>query len=196
MEVVTMRTRSMALMAASALVAVVWLGQASAQGATGTRPSVAQGATATSTGTGVGVASASSAVASPVPAIAPLPWCCPAGGAAAGVTATGQAFLRGQGPSVRDAAIRAAVADATSQATAAADAAGITLGQIVSMQVSAPGFALPMEGVAPGATASGGGVAGSPTVMCPGKTACPPLPTPIPVPLQTFVTVTITWAIA
>ncbi len=49
-------------------------------------------------------------------------------GSLAGVTATGQAQLEGQGDEVRDAAIAQAVADARDQADAAALAAGITLG--------------------------------------------------------------------
>lgn len=110
--------------------------------------------------------------------------CCPP--TVAGLTATGRATLRGTGTRVRDAAIRAAVADALDQAHAAAAAARVTLGRILSMQVDASGYPYPVPLEAPGGVATTPGSAG----------ACPPgAPCPTPVP-TTFVTVVVTWAIS
>jgi hypothetical protein len=85
---------------------------------------------------------------------------------ALGVTATGQASVKGSGANVRVQAIRQAVADAKDQAEAAASAAGIKLGQVLDIQISSSGYPypLPREGVV--------------------------------VPAETFVSVTVTWAIA
>jgi hypothetical protein len=108
---------------------------------------------------------------------------------ALGVTATGQASLKGSGVQVRDQAIRQAVADAKDQAEAAAGAAGIKLGQILDMQISSSGYPYPLarEGVAYGR----GSVAPSPP--CASGAACAQ---PIAIPAETFVSVTVTWAIA
>jgi hypothetical protein len=119
----------------------------------------------------------------------PVPWCCP-GGSMSGITVSGQASLKGEGTPVRDAAIRRAVADAKEQAEVAAQAAGVKLGQVLSMQVSSSGYPYPLE-----AGAASNGVDGStvpPGVPCPAGAKCT---WPIPVPAQTFVSVTITWAI-
>lgn len=126
-------------------------------------------------------------------------WCCP-GSTPSGLTATGQASVHGQGTQSRDAAIAQAVTDATDQAATAAKAAGIDLGKIVELQVSASGYPYPYPleagGVgSTGATAcrqsgcfqSGSGVA------CPASAPCPPSTAPVPV--ESFATVTITWAI-
>jgi hypothetical protein len=93
------------------------------------------------------------------------------------------------------------VADATDQAKAAATAAGVTLGAIIDMQVSAPYFAYPMEASAVGSgtvASSGSGVEvpiGSAIGYASGGSApgAPPIPTPYPI--QTFASVTITWSI-
>ena len=125
-------------------------------------------------------------------AIAPPAWCCPTG-AVPGLTVMGQATLEGQGRAARNAAIAEAVADATDQAQAAADAAGIPLGAVLDMQVSAMAVVYPMEGtvsppsgIAVGSTGSSG--AGSePSATGAGAT-----------PDRYFgsATVTITWAIS
>jgi uncharacterized protein YggE len=117
-------------------------------------------------------------------------WCCTTG-SVSGLTATGQATIKDQGTAARDAAIADAVADATDQAQAAADAAGVHLGAVLEMQVSAMPVVYPMmespysgSGVAIGST--GGASAGSE----PGVSA--------PVPPERYLgsaTVTITWAI-
>ena len=112
-------------------------------------------------------------------------WCCP-GGPGTGVTATGQATLKGSSPQIRDEAIRQAVADARRQAEVAANAAGFKLGQVLSMQISASGYPYPLE------AGAGGGTAVPPSAPCPSGVECPPT---ITVPVQTFVSVTIAWAI-
>jgi hypothetical protein len=126
-------------------------------------------------------------------------------GSPQGVTATGQASVRGQGTAVRDQAIRQAVADARDQAETAAQAAGVTLGQVIDMQVSAPGYPYPLAGEATQGSAAPTPVPAPSAV--PGSTTCSPPPTcivppskpvpgPIPIPTGTFVSVTVTWAIA
>jgi uncharacterized protein YggE len=112
------------------------------------------------------------------------------------VTATGQASLKGSGAQVRDQAIRQAVADAKRQAETAAQAAGIKLGQVIDMQISSSGFPYPLVGAAgtsAGEATSGVGQAVPPSAPCASGTVCPE---PIAVPVQTFVSVTVTWAIA
>jgi len=111
-----------------------------------------------------------------------------------GITATGQATVTGSGVQARDQAIRRAVADAKDQAEAAAGAAGVKLGDVLSMQVSTPGYPYPLGIRAP----CGPGQFCSATVVSPvpcesGK-ACPPQPTPVP--METFASVTVTWAVA
>ena len=140
-----------------------------------------------------------SAISSP-PAVS---ICCPGyTSSGSGLTTSGQASVRGQGTAVRDTAIAKAVADATDQAEVAAKAAGITLGAIIDMQVSAPYFApYPMEASAVGSGVvgkTGVGMAvpvGDPGYVSGGSApGAPPFPTQVPV--ETFASVTITWSIA
>jgi hypothetical protein len=129
---------------------------------------------------------------------APVAWCCTVG-STPGLSVTGQATVRGRGTAARDDAIARAVADATDQARTAAQAAGVTLGRIVDMQVSASPYAYPLgaEGVSSsGVPAPAPGVSGfSPGSFgdaCPASGSCL---TTAPVPVETFASVTITWAI-
>jgi hypothetical protein len=125
-----------------------------------------------------------------------------------GVTATGQASIKGKGTQVRDQAIQQAVADARDQAQAAAQAAGVTLGSVIDIQVSAPGYPYPVlegnaasSGIAPPSVIGSGGGAPPTTPSCPSTAVCV-APSPVPVappiaePLETFVSVTVTWSIA
>jgi len=138
---------------------------------------------------GSGMACPAVAKRSPGPACAPFPiaWCCP-DGSVLGVTVTGQAALRGTGAKIRDQAIAAAVADARDQAEAAAEAAGVGLGHVIAMHISSSGYPYPLEA----------GV-GKPSICGQPGTSVPAGPTaarcPRPVPVQTFVSVTVTWAI-
>jgi hypothetical protein len=120
---------------------------------------------------------------------APVGWCCP-GGSMPGVTVTGQATLKGAGAKIRDQAIREAVVDARDQAEVAAKAAGVKLGQVLSMQISSSGYPYPLE-------ASGGGssVGGQPGANAPACSTGESCPRPVVLPAQTFVSVTMTWAI-
>jgi Protein of unknown function (DUF541) len=130
-------------------------------------------------------------------------WCCPTA-PLGGITVTGQATMRGSSAQVRNQAIARAVADAREQAEAAAAAAGVKLGQVLAMQISASGYPYVMEaGVATGgpgqsAPSSDGRstlpATGSPDgVPCPAEGDCV---SPSPIPVQTFVSVTVTWALA
>jgi hypothetical protein len=84
-------------------------------------------------------------------------WCCGGGtGMVPGLTTSGQAVMDGQGQAARDAAIAEAVKDATTQANVAADAAGIQLGAIIDMQVSAMPYYYPMAKDIGGPVASSG----------------------------------------
>lgn len=86
-------------------------------------------------------------------------WCCTAGNPV-GLTITGQGHADGYGPRARDAAIAQAVADARDQASAAASAAGITLGGVIDMQVTAPTYYVyPPMGAASGAPGAASGTA-------------------------------------
>jgi hypothetical protein len=128
-------------------------------------------------------------------------------GTLAGVTATGQASVKGDGKAVRDEAIRQAVADALEQAQAAAAAGGVTLGKVIDMQISSPGYPYPLiERAAPASgsaeAGSGTGIAGGAAVTvspCPPEATCVEpqvVPKPVPaVPQVTFVSVTVTWSI-
>jgi hypothetical protein len=127
-------------------------------------------------------------------------WCC-VNGSSPGITVTGQATVHGRGTSARDDAIARAVADATDQANAAAHAAGITLGSIVDMQVSAPPYpyAVPAAGAIaePGSSGSASGTSSASAAsgtMCP--VAAPCAPVAIALPYQVDASVTITWSIA
>ena len=130
-------------------------------------------------------------------------WCCSAG-SPLGLTVTGQATVHGTGAAARAAAIAKAVTDATAQAKAAAGAAGISLGRIINMQVSAAYYPYPPPmGAASGGpspvpggpgTAGGGPAAsgrGTPAIACPADSPCPGYPY-----ASMSATVTATWAIA
>jgi hypothetical protein len=124
--------------------------------------------------------------------IASSAWCCTTG-AVPGLTVMGEATIKDQGGAARDAAIAEAVADAIDQAQAAADAAGIQLGAVLDLQVSAMAVVYPMEGtvspdfgIAVGSTGSSG--AGS----APGATGSGATPDRY----LGSATVTITWAIS
>jgi Protein of unknown function (DUF541) len=77
--------------------------------------------------------------------IASPAWCCTTS-SVPGLTVMGQAMIKDPGSAARDAAIAEAVVDATDQAQAAADAAGIRLGAVLDMQVSAMAVVYPIEG--------------------------------------------------
>lgn len=136
-----------------------------------------------STGTAVsGVAVAGTTVATPgvvSSGITAPAWCCGTGGEVPGLTAYGQAVVDGQGTDARDAAIAKAVNDATDQANAAAAAAGITLGPIVDLQISAIPVLYPMMGTAAGSSPGSAGTGAEPQ----------------PMPYQSTVSVTITWSL-
>lgn len=125
--------------------------------------------------------------------IAPTAWCC-ATGSVPGLTVMGQAQIRDQGQAARDRAIAEAVADATDQAKAAADAAGLQLGAVLDLEVSAMPIVYPMEGIASAGTgiAAGSAVGSTGAGSAPGSTG-PGVP---PDQYLGSVTVTITWAIA
>jgi Protein of unknown function (DUF541) len=141
---------------------------------------------------GYAVANAQTTTGSDVATSAPG-WCC-IDGTAHGITVTGTADVHGRGDAARDDAIARAVADANDQAKAAADAAGITLGAVVDMQVSAPQYpyAVPMAESSSGGAA--GDSSGAPGVACPQSACSGGVMQPMPFVLN--VTVTITWAIA
>ncbi|MGH2577501.1 MAG: SIMPL domain-containing protein [Actinomycetota bacterium] len=105
----------------------------------------------------------------------------------------GQATIKDQGAAARDAAIAEAVADAADQAKAAADAAGIQLGAVLDLEVSAMPIVYPMEGIAyPDAEiATGSADATTGAASGPGTTG-PGVP---PDQYLGSATVTITWAI-
>ena len=161
-----------------------------AEGPTGAGASSVTNSGTASNGTGIGPVAGitptveGSSIASPA-------WCC-TNGSVPGLTVMGQATIKDQGSAARDAAIAEAVADATDQAQAAADAAGIHLGAVLDLQVSAMAVVYPMEGtvssnsgIAVGSTGSSG--AGSePGASGAGAT---------PDRYLGSATVTITWAI-
>lgn len=122
----------------------------------------------------------------------PVP-CCSAGNPL-GLTLTGQAVVRGAGTAARVAAITKAVADAAGQAKAVAGRAGISLGRIINVQVSASDYPYPLPmGAAAGGTGGAPGVSGASACAtpCPGAAQCPPYPC-----ASTTATVTVTWVIA
>ena len=183
--------QTLAIVASAAVLALSgWAGSASAAVSTAGSPEAA------GLSSSLNKAATVDSTISSMPAIG---MCCP-GSVSTGLTASGQASVQGQGTAARDSAIAKAVADATDQAKSAAKAAGITLGAIIGMQVSAPYFAYPMDGLATGSgvASSGpameipasGGIGYASAGSAPGA---PPIPTRIPV--QTFASVTITWAI-
>jgi uncharacterized protein YggE len=122
----------------------------------------------------------------------PVAWCCTSG-SAPGLTAMGQATIKERGEGARDAAIAEAVADAMDQAKTAADAAGIQLGVVLDLEISAMPIVYPMEGIAPADAGIAAGSAGGATQGMSGPvTSDPAVP-----PDQYFgsATVTVTWAI-
>lgn len=158
---------------------------------------------ATAIPSGVSAAGVSTATVSTGGPSLPSPvWCCSAG-SPPGLTVTGQATVHGTGAAARAAAVAKAVTDATDQAKAAAGAAGISLGRIVNMQVSAAYYPYPPPmGAASGGpspvpggpgTAGGGPAASgrSTAIACPADSPCPGYPY-----ASTSATVTATWAIA
>jgi hypothetical protein len=176
--------------AAAALVLAIGAAAAFGQGVPSSGESSSGGGVSGMTGStgvavsGTGVVGAPDGVVSS--GIAAPAWCCGPTGYVPGLTTYGQASVDAEGPVARDAAIAAAVKDATAQANAAADAAGITLGSIIDMQVSAMPYAYPMmmgaasetSGTSPGSPGSdGGGME------------------PAPDPYLGSVSVTITWAL-
>jgi hypothetical protein len=151
------------------------------------------------TGTGVPTAGAGTVTAaSTSPAVSYQAWCCSSGNPL-GLTATGQATVHGGGATARDSAIARAVADAEAQAKAAAQEAGISLGRIINIEVSAPYYPYPLPLGAAGAGSatgppaapgvSGAPGSGAPTSVCATRSQCP-----YPV-VNTYASVTVTWAI-
>jgi hypothetical protein len=149
--------RRLVIMTVAACAVLLIVAVATALGQTSQEPSepAAQGPTGAGTSgvTESGIASNASGIG-PVTAIAPMAegssiassaWCCTTG-SVPGLMVMGQATIKDQGSAARDAAITEAVADATDQAQAAADAAGIHLGAVLDMQVSAMAVVYPMEG--------------------------------------------------
>ncbi len=171
------------LLALASAVAVLVIGAAAAwgQSAPSDSPSTGGVVSGSSGSSGVGISSGTAVARSAgivSSGIAVPAWCCGTTGSVPGLTVLGQATVDGQDTATRDAAIARAVQDATDQAHAAADAAGIQLGAIIDLQVSAMPFFTPMmEG-------AGGSSPGSPS----GGMANPMM-------YQSSVSVTITWAI-
>jgi hypothetical protein len=202
--------RRLVIMTVIACAALLIASAASAFGQTGSSqepsgpaaeaPTGASASGVTSSGTasnasGVGpVAATTTATAegSSTTSIASPAWCC-ATGPVPGLTVMGQATIKDQGSAARDAAIAEAVADATDQAQAAADAAGIHLGAVLDIQVSAMAIVYPMEGtVSPDSGIAIGSTGSSGAGSEPGATG-----TGVVAPDRYLgsATVTITWAI-
>lgn len=148
MSLSSMRKTIAVAVSAVVIVAAGWASVAAATSATGlTAASTLKLATrGLDAAVGAPTRAANSSMISGMPA-----YCCPgySPGGAQGLTTYGQASVKGQGTAARDAAIAKAIADATDQAKAAAAAAGITLGKIIDLQVSAPYFGY-AEGIAVG----------------------------------------------
>jgi hypothetical protein len=173
--------------ASAALVLVIGAATAFGQGSSGSDDPSAEGGGSGSTGsTGIGIGIATT-VSTPDVAvssgIAAPAWCCGASGVVPGLTTFGQATVDGQDPAARNAAIAAAVQDAMAQANAAADAAGIQLGAIIDMQVSATPYYYPMVGASSGSGSSLGSPGGGTE------------PAPVPDVYLGSVSVTVTWAL-
>lgn len=132
-----------ALFALTAAVLVLVIGAASAFGQGPPDPADAQPDAANVAGiqgsTGTGGAAIAVSPPDRVSYASDMPmWCCGGGtGMVPGLTTSGQAIVDGKGQATRDTAIAEAVKDATTQANVAAEAAGIQLGAIIDMQVSA-----------------------------------------------------------
>ena len=161
-----------------------------AEGPTGARASSVTDSGTASNASGIGPVAAitptaeGSSIASPA-------WCCTSG-SVPGLTVMGQATIKDQGGAARDAAIAEAVADATDQAQAAADAAGIHLGAVLDLQVSAMAVVYPMEGtVSPDSGIAVGSTGSSGAGSEPGATSAGATPDRY----LGSATVTITWAI-
>jgi hypothetical protein len=174
--------------AGAALVLVIGATTAFGQGTTpsedpsdGGGVSGATGSTGVAVGTVTTVSSPDLSVGSGIAAPA---WCCGTYGAVPGLTTVGQATVEGQDPAARDAAIAVAVQDAIAQANAAAGAAGITLGPIIDMQVSAMPYYYPMMGASSGSGSSPGSPGGGGTE-----------PAPAPDMYVGSVSVTVTWSL-
>ena len=145
---------------------------------------------------GTGAHAATASISSP--AVSNPTLCCSAGNPL-GLTVSGQAAARGSDTAARDSAIARAVTDAEAQAKAAAQEAGISLGRIINIEVSAPYYPYPVPfgaavaGSATGVPAapgvSGAPGSGAPTSSCPTGSRCP-----YPV-VNTYASVTVTWAI-
>jgi hypothetical protein len=131
------------------------------------------------------------------PAVSYPAWCCSAGNPL-GLTATGQATVRGAGSAARTLAIARAVADARSQAKAAATASGISLGRIINMQLSVPAYPYPIPmgaASAPNAASAATGISAAadsspPTTACRAGSPC------LYPGISVYATVTVTWAIS
>jgi len=155
-------------------------------------------------GTAVAAGLASGAIGavsqgSSAPAAAPVWW--GSAGGPLGVTATGQAAVTGTGAAARASAIAKAASDAASQARAAAQGAGISLGRIINLDVSVPGYPYPIplgaaaRGSVPAGTGVTPGAAGAATSGVP-VSDCPVTGAKCAYPFaSTYATVTITWAI-
>jgi hypothetical protein len=161
-----------------------------AEGPTGTGPSSMTNSGTASNASGIGSVSAITTTAEASSITSPA-WCCTTG-SVPGLTVMGQATIKDQGSPARDAAIAEAVADATDQAQAAADAAGIHLGAVLDMQVSAMTVVYPVEGtVGPDSGIAVGSTGNSGAGSEPGATSASATPDRC----LGSATVTITWAI-
>ena len=178
--------RALFALAAAVLVLVIGAATAFGRGATpssdpGSKTGVSSGSIGTGGGTAIAVSPPDAAVGS---GIAMPAWCCGSSGVVPGLTTVGQATMDRQGQDARDAAIAAAVKDATTQANAAADAAGIHLGAIIDMQVSAMPYEYPIGIAADGSGSTSGAPGGMETK-----------PAPTPAPYFGSVSVTMTWSL-
>ena len=115
-----------------------------AEGPTGAGASSVTNSGTASNASGIGPVAATTTTAEGSSMASPA-WCCTTG-SVPGLTVMGQATIKDQGSAARDSAIAEAVADAADQAQAAADAAGIHLGAVLDLQVSAMAVVYPMEG--------------------------------------------------
>lgn len=176
-------------LAGATLALVIGAASAFGQGSAPTENSSDGGGVSGTTGSGGVAVGTVTTVSAPDVAvgsgIAAPAWCCGTTGVVPGLTTFGQATVDGQDPAARDAAIAAAVQDAMAQATAAADAAGIQLGPIIDMQVSATPYYYPMVEATSGAGSSPGSPGGG------GSTE----PAPAPDMYLDSVSVTVTWSL-
>ena len=197
--------RRLVVMTVVACAVLLIVAAATALGQTGSSHEPSEPAAQGPTGAGASAVTASGTASNasgigPVAAIAPMAegssiaspaWCCTTG-SVPGLTVMGQATIKDQGSAARDAAIAEAVADATDQAQAAADAAGIHLGAVLDMQVSAMAVVYPMEGtVGPNSGIAVGSTGSSGAGSEPGATSAGAIPDRY----LGSATVTITWAI-